>query len=440
MDMAAEEDRDQPGAPDASPSDEQAPSLTYWAMAEPVPPTGEEPDAALGRPRRSRGWRSRKKTVGAAAAAAVLAVGGLTAGGVTLASRANDSGAATAAGSSRPNMPPHTRHDGSRLGGRPGTSPYGTNGFGGDGSDGDSVQSDTTDATTSASAGMVEISSTLSNGIAAGTGMVLTTGGEVVTNHHVVAGATSIRVTVVSTGRTYTARYVGSDATADVAVLQLQDASGLATVTTDVEAVSAGASITAVGDANGDGGSLTSAAGTVTAQDQSITVRDDDGTGHRLTGLIQLSADIVPGDSGGAVLNPAGEVVGMNVAASSGTANVTGYAIPMATVMTVVRQVEAGQGSGSVTLGYDGYLGIGLAQSAASTRVVQIQDGGAASRAGMVVGDTITAVDGSIVSSADALASAIRAHAPGEKVRVSWTTSSGEKQTASATLGRAPIA
>jgi S1-C subfamily serine protease len=139
------------------------------------------------------------------------------------------------------------------------------------------------------------------------------------------------------------------------------------------------------------------------------------------------------------VLNSSGEVVGMNVAASSGTPNVTGYAIPMATVMSVVHQVDARDASGSVTLGYDGYLGIGLAPRGASTQIVEIQDGGAASRAGIVVGDTITEVDGNSVSSADALTSAIRAHAPGDQVHVSWTTSSGEKQTASVTLGQAPI-
>ena len=111
------------------------------------------------------------------------------------------------------------------------------------------------------------------NGEAAGTGLVLTSGGEVVTNHHVVAGATSIKATVMSTGRTYTAKLVGADSTADVAVIQLAGASGLDTVTTDSHAVSVGDAVTAVGDGNGTTDHLSAATGKVIATKQAITTQ-----------------------------------------------------------------------------------------------------------------------------------------------------------------------
>ncbi|MFL6101268.1 MAG: trypsin-like peptidase domain-containing protein [Actinomycetales bacterium] len=105
---------------------------------------------------------------------------------------------------------------------------------------------DSLGASTSADKGMVEITSKLPNGAAAGTGMILTAGGIVVTNHHVVAGATQIQVTVVSTGQTYTARYLRSDSTKDVALLQLVGASNLQTVGVDASGVKTGDKVTAL--------------------------------------------------------------------------------------------------------------------------------------------------------------------------------------------------
>ena len=104
-------------------------------------------------------------------------------------------------------------------------------------------------------------------GVAAGTGMVLTSDGEVVTNHHVVAGATSVKVKVMSTGTTYTAKVVGTDSKDDVAVLQLVGASGLSTVTPDTDGIGVGDAVTAVGDANGTVGYLSAATGSVVADE-----------------------------------------------------------------------------------------------------------------------------------------------------------------------------
>ena len=296
------------------------------------------------------------------------------------------------------------------------------------------------DATAEQSTGLVEITSTLADGVAKGTGLILDSDGTVVTNHHVVAGATSIKVTVVATGKTYRARFVGADATADVAVLELQDASGLTPVSFATEGVAAGDAVTAVGDAGGDGGSLTASPGTVTAFDQSIAVQDDDGGESRLSGLIELHAYVVPGDSGGAVLNADGEVVGMNVAASSGSQDVTGYAIPSSTVRSIAAKILAGDTGSGIKLGYSGYLGIELSAASDDPVVAGVQSGGAAARAGIADGATITKVDGVAITSATQLHDVVAAKSPGDRIRLTWRTSSGSTRSAVVTLGTGPVA
>lgn len=401
-------------------------------MSSPYPPPPPLlPPAPVRRPRRTR-------LLAAGAAASVLLVG-TGAGGAAVALRLLDSGSSAAsAGTSQ--VPSTAAQDGTAV--LPPTSPYSRRGQGyGSGSGSGSTSSETaSDASAEQSEGIVQISSTLTNGSGAGTGLILSSDGTIVTNHHVVEGATSIEVTVVSSGRTYPARYVGGDAVTDVAVLQLEDAAGLTPAVLSDDAAQVGDAVTAVGDAGGDGGTLTASPGTVSALDQDITVQSSDGGGTALTDLIQLDAYIVPGDSGGAVLDSDGEVVGMNVAASSGSQRVTGYAIPIATVTAVVEQVEAGDESGDVELGYHGYLGVGLDPSAATPLVAQVVDGGAAERAGIAVGDTITAVDGTAVRTAEELRAAIAAHDAGDRVTLTWTAASGSgSESATVTLGEAPV-
>jgi S1-C subfamily serine protease len=300
---------------------------------------------------------------------------------------------------------------------------------------------DTSVATAAQSEGLVEITSEvgLGEGEAAGTRILIGSHGQVVTNHHVVEGATSISVTVVGTGRRYDADVVGYNAKRDVAVLRLEDASGLATVSTDASGVSVGEDVTAVGDAGGDGGALTAAAGTVTDTNRPITVSDEQtGEPHRLTQLIEVDADIIPGDSGGALLSSSGEVVGMNVAASSGSARITGYVIPIKRVLRIAARVVAGQETASITLGYDAFLGVSLAGS--GTTLAGVLDGDAAADAGLGARDTITAVGGTPVTTYPQLQKAVAAHDPGDQVRVTWTSPSGATRSATVTLGRAPVA
>ena len=304
---------------------------------------------------------------------------------------------------------------------------------------------DTSEATATQSEGLVTITSEVGfgEGEAAGTGVVIGSDGLVVTNHHVVEGATSIEVTVVSTGRTYDAEVLGSNAKRDVAVLRLEDASGLATATTDASGVSVGDDVTAVGDAGGDGGALTAADGTVTDEAHSITVADEQtGDAHRLTQLIEVDADIIPGDSGGALVSSTGEVVGMNVAASSDSARITGYFIPIKRVLRIAARVVAGQDTASITLGYDAFLGVSLSGSGATLAGVLdgVLDGGAAEAAGLGAGESITSIGGTSVTTYAQLQDAVAAHDPGDRVRVTWASASGSSHSATVTLGRAPVA
>ena len=176
-------------------------------------------------------------------------------------------------------------------------------------------------STTGLDVGVVDVNTSLAyqSSAAAGTGMILTANGEVLTNNHVIDGATSVTVTVVATGKSYKADVVGTNPTADVALLQMRNASGLQVAKIgDSSTLKVGDQITAVGNAGGVGGAPSVHSGAVTALDQSITASDGaGGESEQLTGLIQMNALLQPGDSGGPLYNAAGEVVGMNTAGSA---------------------------------------------------------------------------------------------------------------------------
>jgi S1-C subfamily serine protease len=339
--------------------------------------------------------------------------------------------------------------------------------------------------------GLVDIISTLKydSETAEGTGMILSPTGLVLTNNHVIDGSTSVIARLVDSGKTYRAQIVGYDDTDDVALLQLRDASGLATVNFgNSSQVSLGTAVLALGNAQGRGGA-TPAPGIINALDRSIQASDQgSGTTEFLYHMMQTNAAIQQGDSGGALANNAGQVIGMITAAdtaSPGTlGNTIGFAIPINTALAIARQIAAGQGSPTVYIGMPGFLGVEVAQSSSSSPQQQAIDeeqalgngggrqrggnaaclvggqpstvpariapagtgalilgilcGTAADSGGLVAGDVITSVDAHPVTTPDSLTRITAMYHPGAVVSVDWVGIGGAKHTTSIRLGNGP--
>lgn len=343
-----------------------------------------------------------------------------------------------------------------------GSGGWGGSGSGsGSGSYGGSAQSTTVDsdpATAAESRGVALIDTVLTDGEAAGTGIVLTSDGEVLTNYHVVESSTSVKVTLpsagASTGKTYTASVVGVDQSADVALLQLKDASGLTVARIDDDTLKTGDDVTAVGNAGGTG-TLTAADGDITSLAASITTQSEDSVaGEKLTRMIETSADVVAGDSGGPLLDDEGEVVGIDTAASSGQ-DIDGYAVPIDTALAVVTQIRSGDETAAVRIGAAAFLGVQVAStavsdsgygygygdssSAAGATIAGVVDGDAADDAGLAAGDTITKVGSTTVTDAAGLTKALSTMNPGDRVKITWTTPDGASQSATVTLDASPV-
>jgi S1-C subfamily serine protease len=322
----------------------------------------------------------------------------------------------------------------------------------GNGAEGAGAPSDVAAIAAKVDPALVDINSTFSYQSAqgAGTGIVLTSNGEVLTNNHVIDGATKISVTDVGNGKTYGATVVGYDPVHDIAVLQLQDASGLQTAKlADSSQAAVGESVVAIGNAGGTGGTPSSAGGSITALSQSITASDDlDGTSEQLSGLIETNADVQPGDSGGSLVNSAGQVIGMDTAASDGlsfqSAETQGYAIPIDQALATAQQIEAGGGSSDVHVGETALLGVLVSASGdevtAGADVSAVVSGDPAADAGLAAGDVITSLGGQSVASGSALSRALISYHPGNRVQIGWTDTSGQSHTASVTLGSGPPA
>ncbi|HVC99923.1 MAG TPA: trypsin-like peptidase domain-containing protein [Candidatus Dormibacteraeota bacterium] len=291
------------------------------------------------------------------------------------------------------------------------------------------------------------------SGTAAGTGIILTANGEILTNNHVVEGATSITIDIPGHSGSYPAQVLGVDPTADVALIQVAGVSGLPTATLAGSAtLRTDQSVVAVGNAGGVGGTPSVSQGSIVALGQSITATGD-GTPEQLTDLIQSNATIAPGDSGGALVNSAGQVVGMITAGqtnSRGGATNVGFAIPISDALTVVNQVRAGQGSSTVILGQVGYLGItvtdlnptvaaqlGLSGSSGAL-VMGVTGGSPADQAGIARYSVIDSVAGGPIASTSDLGNALHAYRPGDQVQVTWTDQVSASHTAMITLTTGP--
>jgi S1-C subfamily serine protease len=370
-----------------------------------------------------------------------------------------------------------------------GNSGDSSNGNSGSSSSGSSGPSDVNAIADKVDPGLVDINTTLGyqQEQAAGTGIVVTSNGEVLTNNHVIDGATSISVTDVGNKKTYTASVVGYDRTGDIAVLQLHNASGLQTANFGNSSdISVGQDVVGVGNAGGTGGTPSAAGGTVTALNQSITAQDQGaGTSEQLSGLIQTNANIQAGDSGGALVNTSGQVIGVDTAASGGTTfqfngqgqGNQGFAIPINQALSIARQIEAGNGSSTIHIGTTAFLGVEISPNGSSSNsgsgngggngsgpfgglfggnsgstgntgnsgstgsgaaVAGVVTNGPAQEAGIAQGDVITTLGGKTINSADDLTRDMGAYHPGDKVQVAWTDANGQTHTATVQLSSGP--
>jgi len=342
--------------------------------------------------------------------------------------------------------------------------------------------------------GLVDITSTLkySSETAVGTGMIISSSGLVLTNNHVIDQATNVQAKLVHPGSesamSYPARIVGYDQADDVALLQLQGAAGLPTVSFGNSAqVSVGTPVLALGNAEGRG-IATPAAGIINALNRSIHASDQGSAStENLNHMLQTNAQIQQGDSGGALANSAGQVIGMITAANTASSSraappggTLGFAIPINNALAVARQIASGRASSSVSIGLPGFLGVEVAQSISPdphqqasdeassgragsggsagcqvtnqqpgipARIAPVSSGAlilailcdtAASDQGLVPGDVITSVEGQPVTTPDSLTNITAMYHPGEIVSVSWVAINGARHTASLVLGNGP--
>ncbi len=342
---------------------------------------------------------------------------------------------------------------------------------------------------------------TYSNETAEGTGIVISSSGLVLTNNHVVNGATNVTAQIDGAGRTYTARILGTDKTDDVSLLQLEGASGLKAASIgDSSKVAVGDPVVALGNQGGQGGSPAVTSGAITGVNKSITAGDEGSSDtETLHGMLQTDAYIAAGDSGGPLVNSSGQVIGMDTAASSNGGSSgsfgggfgggssggsgggsggsqgsqggntsqggnIGFAIPVNNALSIAKQIAAGQSSSTIQIGTRGFLGVGVqdistgcdsgfgnlapgggtggggstAPASSGALVCQVYNGTPAQSAGVAAGDVITRVNGTTVSSAQSLTTAMQSKRPGNSVSLTWVDTSGQQHTATVTLTAGP--
>jgi S1-C subfamily serine protease len=299
---------------------------------------------------------------------------------------------------------------------------------------------------------IVDINTVVGSGQAAGTGEIITSNGEILTNNHVVDRSTSIQVTIAGRSQTYTAHVIGVDPSADIALLQVDGSvSGLPTVSfASSSSVKVGDPIVALGNALGHGGTPDVSQGSITALDQTITASEGGSKSEQLTGMLQSDATIYPGDSGGPLVNSSGQVVGMitagDVQGFRSSASTVNYAIPSDTILSVVNKIRSGQTSPEIIYGQTGYIGVSVQNLdanaanqlnlnvASGALVASVVPSAPAAGAGITRYSVITSVGGTQITNIDDLGNALLADKPGQQVSITWVNSSGT-HTATVTLG-----
>ncbi len=350
--------------------------------------------------------------------------------------------------------------------------------------------------------GIVIINTTLqySSERAAGTGMVINAArGLVLTNNHVIENSTKITATVAATGKNFQARVVGYDVTGDIALIQLQNPSGLHQVPLgDSSKVKVGDAVTALGNAEGRS-EIVPAPGRITGVNRTITASNQGGAvaSETLHGMFQTDAGVVSGDSGGPLVNAAGQVIGMDTAGNDvrfpDQQEAAGFAIPIKTALSVAREIAAGHASSIISIGYPPFIGIYVGQGTSSdpqqqaaqqqqqndngfggvgggngfggngsngqscytndsnlpvpstiapvgsgTLVIGTICGSPAQSAGMTAGSVITSVNGQTIGAPQTVHNALSKFRPGDTVSLTWVTPSGQHKTANMTLTEGP--
>ncbi len=296
---------------------------------------------------------------------------------------------------------------------------------------------------------------------AAGTGMILTPDGEVLTNNHVVAGATSVTVTLFGQTKALPAHVLGTDPSVDVALVQIDHASGLPTVTLgDSSQTRVGDSVLAIGNALALAGGPSVTEGIVSAENRTLSAENDAGQTENLTGLLQTDAAINPGNSGGPLVDSDAKVVGMNTAvASSSSGNAPtqniGFAITVDSVKPLLAQLRQGGTGGAgpatapaVTVN-TAYIGVTVGPITPAIQqqdhltpstgalILSIQPGSPAETSALQVHDVIVSLNGTAVTSPTDLHNAIHPLKPGDRVTLGVYRGS-TKMTVDVTLGSLP--
>jgi S1-C subfamily serine protease len=260
-----------------------------------------------------------------------------------------------------------------------------------------------------------------------GTGIIISPDGYILTNAHVVEGASKVTVGVAGKSKSLPATVIGADAEHDVALVKIDDASGLPAAELGRSAdVKVGEDVVAIGNALGLRGDPTVTRGIVSALNRTV---------ENLTGMIQTDAAINPGNSGGPLVNLAGQVIGINTAVAADGAQNIGFAIPIDKAKSLADRLKTGQGPAPTA-----FLGVSTTETSdgsGGAQVVQVVSGGPAQKAGIAVGDLIVTFDGKPVSSADGLSGLVQARQPGDTVQV-VVERNGTSRTISVTLATKP--
>jgi S1-C subfamily serine protease len=333
---------------------------------------------------------------------------------------------------------------------------------------------------------VVDVTATLryDDETASGTGFFVNSrDGLVLTNNHVIRDATSVTVTIPATKQTYQAQIVGADLSADIAVLRITPLPGTVSAPIgDSATAGVGSTVVAIGNRAGAGGAPIPAPGIISATGRTIQAADGtSGFTETLHGMLQTTARIQPGDSGGPLADAAGAVIGVDTAAGTGGGE-AGYAIPINAAMTVERQIARGRPARGITLGVGGFLGVIIPSSsapspraqAAEERSLGTDPAGSASQigclpteagagvpdsvapvnsgalvdgvlcgtgaeaAGIAAGDVIITADGRAVSSPDELTAIVSVFRPGSMVEITWVSPAGATRATRVRLDSAP--